>query len=101
MIVDDADSFAGIIITGMEGTPISNVALEDIHIRYRGGGKSLDKPYPELGTTYPEPLHLGPTPSFGLFARHVEGLRLRDVSFELMAPDERPDMIFDDVVLAK
>lgn len=96
VVVDDADSFAGIIVTGMEGVPIRNVALEDIHIRYRGGGKKADRPYPELGTTYPEPLHLGPTPSYGLFARHVEGLRLRDVTFELMAPDERPDILLED-----
>ena len=99
VVVDDADSFAGIIITGMEGTPIRNVALEDIYVRYRGGGKKLEKPYPELGTTYPEPLHLGPTPSYGLYSRHVDGLRLRNVEFELMAPDERPDIILEDTVL--
>lgn len=85
------------IDTGLPGTPIRNVLLDDIHIRYRGGGTLRPTPYPELGATYPEPRHLGPTPSYGLFARHVVDLRLRDVRFELMAPDERPAILTEDV----
>jgi hypothetical protein len=30
----------------------------------------------------------------------VDGLRLRNVRFELMRPDERPDIVLDDVVNA-
>ena len=33
----------------------------------------------------------------GLFARHVDGLHLQNVHFELLRPDERPDIIFEDV----
>ncbi|MBR1490953.1 MAG: right-handed parallel beta-helix repeat-containing protein [Bacteroidales bacterium] len=97
ILVDDADSLCGIIVTGMEGTPIRNVTLDNVRIRYRGGGLPADKPYPELGNGYPEPRHLGPTPSYGLYARHVDGLRLRNVSFELMQPDGRPDILLEDV----
>lgn len=63
----------------------------------QGGGEILAKPYPEQGTTYPEPLHNGPTPSYGLFARHVDGLKLNNVEFELLSPDARPDVILEDV----
>jgi len=70
---------------------------KDINIRYRGGGKQIDTPYREQGTNYPEPRWAGPTPAYGLFARHVDGLMLRNVRFELMRPDERPDIILDDV----
>ena len=98
VIADDCDSLAGIIITGMEGTPIKNVSLSNIRIQYRGGGQKVDKPYREQGTNYPEPRWAGPTPAYGLFARHVDGLRLRNVKFELMRPDERPDMILEDVI---
>ena len=97
VIADDCDSLAGIIITGMEGEPIRNVSLSNIHIQYRGGGKKVDKPYREQGTNYPEPRWAGPTPAYGLFARHVDGLYLHNVKFELMRPDERPDIILDDV----
>jgi len=97
VIADDCDSLAGIIITGMEGTPIKNVSLSNIRIQYRGGGQKVSTPYREQGTNYPEPRWAGPTPAYGLFARHVDGLRLHNVKFELMKPDERPEMIFDDV----
>ena len=97
VIADDCDSLAGIIITGMEGEPIRNVSLSDIRIQYRGGGKKVSKPYREQGTNYPEPRWAGPTPAYGLFARHVDGLQLRNVKFELMRPDERPDIILEDV----
>ena len=97
VIADDCDSLAGIIITGMEGEPIHNVSLSNIRIQYRGGGKKVDKPYREQGTNYPEPRWAGPTPAYGLFARHVDGLYLHNVKFELMRPDERPDIVLDDV----
>ena len=68
-----------------------NVSLSNIHIQYRGGGKKVTTPYREQGTNYPEPRWAGPTPAYGLFARHVDGLHLQNVKFELMRPDERPD----------
>lgn len=97
VVADDCDSLAGIIVTGMPGTPVKNVSLTNIRIQYRGGGQKVDKPYREQGTNYPEPRWAGPTPAYGLYARHVDGLTLRNVRFELMRPDERPDMILEDV----
>ena len=54
-------------------------------------------PYREQSTHYPEPKFAGPTPGYGLFARHVAGLSLYNVQFELMRPDERPDIVLEDV----
>ena len=98
VVADDCDSLAGIIITGMEGMPIKNVSLNNIRIQYRGGGKKVTTPYREQGTNYPEPRWAGPTPAYGLFARHVDGLKLHNVEFELLSPDERPDIILEDVI---
>ena len=97
VVADDCDSLAGIIITGMEGEPIRNVSLSNIRIQYRGGAKKVTTPYREQGTNYPEPRWAGPTPAYGLFARHVDGLHLQNVKFELMRPDERPDIILENV----
>lgn len=98
VVADDCDSLAGIIVTGMAGEPIRNVSLSNIRIQYRGGGQKVDEPYREQGTHYPEPRWAGPTPAYGLYARHVDGLTLRNVRFELMRPDERPEMLLEDVV---
>ena len=97
VIADDCDSLAGIIITGMEGEPVRNVSLSNIRIQYRGGGKKVTTPYREQGTNYPEPRWAGPTPAYGLYARHVDGLKLHNVEFELLKPDERPDILMEDV----
>ena len=96
---DDCDSLSGIQITGMPGHPIKNVRLSNIQLRYRGGMKQQPpRDYPELGTKYPEiAKFLGTCPAYGLFARHVDGLQLRDITIQLMAPDVRPCIITDDV----
>ncbi len=95
----DCDSLAGIIITGMPGVPLRNISLQNIEIEYRGGGKKYPEgqSYREQSTHYPEPRWAGPTPAYGLFARHVDGLRIRDLRFRLQKPDEREDVILDDV----
>ena len=99
LVADDCDSLSGILITGMQGTPIENVRLSNIQIRYRGGvTENIPSEYPELGTKYPEPgKFLGLCPAYGLFARHVRGLQLLNVTFHLDQPDARPAIITDDV----
>lgn len=99
LIADDCDSLSGILITGMSGTPIENVRLTNILIRYRGGvTENIPTDYPELGTKYPEPgKFLGICPAYGLYARHVRGLQLQNVTFLLNQPDARPAIITDDV----
>lgn len=97
VVADDVDSLSGIIITGMKDAPVRNVSLSDVHIRYRGGRDKGDGVYPELGKRYPEPSLLGPTPAYGLFARYVDGLTLRNVTFELASADGRPETIFENV----
>jgi hypothetical protein len=83
----------------MQGTPIENIRLSNIQIRYRGGvSHGVPTEYPELGTKYPEPgKFLGLCPAYGLFARHVRGLQLQNVTFLLDQPDVRPAIITDDV----
>ena len=99
VIADDADSLAGIIVTGMKEEPLRNIRLHNIQIRYRGGGTSdlSKKEYREQGTNYPEPRWAGPTPAYGLYARHVDGLTVRGLYLETIRPDYRHVVILDDV----
>ena len=99
VIADDADSLAGIIVTGMKEEPLRNIRLHNIQIRYRGGGTSdlSKKEYREQGTNYPEPRWAGPTPAYGLYVRHVDGLTVRGLYLETIRPDYRHVVILDDV----
>ena len=99
VIANDADSLAGIIVTGMKEEPLRNIRLHNIQIRYRGGGTAdlSNKEYREQGTNYPEPRWAGPTPAYGLYARHVDGLTVRGLYLETIRPDYRHVVILDDV----
>lgn len=94
-----ADSLAGIIITGMKGTPLRNISISKVRIDYAGGGKAeyATREYREQGTHYPEPKFAGFTPSYGVFARHVDGLKLNNIKFRVKNKEERPMIILDDV----
>lgn len=92
-------------IVGLPGHPVENVTLEHIRITYPGRGNPayanlplsrLDQ-VPELPKKYPEFSMFGELPAWGLYARHVEGLTLKDVRLEIREPDYRPAVVADDV----
>lgn len=86
------------LIMGLTDHPIEDVTLSNIHFTYRGGGTIEDaaRRPDELDSAYPEPSMFGVTPAYGLWARHVRGLKLDNVVLETSAPDARPDMRLDD-----
>ena len=59
----------------------------------------VSDPYnvPELAEVYPEPSNYGILPAYGLYARHAEGLRLKNAAFSTQAPDERDAVVLDDI----
>ena len=58
----------------------------------------VDDPYnvPELPDVYPEPSNWGILPAYGLYARHVEGLELENITFTYKLPDTRHVCVLDD-----
>ena len=93
------DPPSGILITGIPGHYITNLTLENIHIRLLGTGTSEDalSEVPEAVDKYPEVKTFGPKiPAYGVWARHVKGLKLKNVTFELKNSDARPEIICED-----
>jgi hypothetical protein len=64
-----------------------------------GKGSWKDDPYnvPEMTREYPEPSMLGILPAYGIYARHVNGLKLTGVTLKYKVGDERPAVVLDDV----
>jgi polygalacturonase len=89
----------GCSITGLPGYMVKNIHLSDIRIQFSGGVASADSAWQveEKPEEYPESTMFGPLPSYGLYCRHVQGLSLRGIRFDLEAPDARPAVIADDV----
>lgn len=52
---------------------------------------------PELPEVYPEPSNWGILPAFGLYAKHVDGLTLKNINISCKVPDGRHVCVFDDI----
>lgn len=92
-------------ITGIPGYPVENLSLENIEIIYPGRGNNglANAPLsglnrvPEKISDYPEFSMFGELPAWGLYVRHVDGLKMKNVKIIAKDPDYRYPLIFDDV----
>jgi hypothetical protein len=89
----------GVLISGIPGYPIEDLRLNNIRIHYAGGGTKEDAALDpeEKEKDYPEPDMFGRIPAYGLFARHVDGLDVRDADFTFDHAEARPVMQLRDV----
>jgi polygalacturonase len=90
----------GVFITGIPDHRIENLTLENITIDLAGGGTEQDAQakVDEKIDVYPEINRFGKTlPAYGVFARHVKGLKLIDVNCKVASPDKRPALVSQDV----
>lgn len=115
-----------LLLAGLPGHPLEDIRLENITVESAGGITLADvaaqadhhvnafflrsdepgvtgprgtgiADVPERERGYPEPSMFGLLPASSLFARHVHGLLLKDVTVTLANPDERPPVLLDDV----
>lgn len=93
--VDNSQNF----IAGIPGHPIENVTLSNVQISLYGNGtaKQARRDIPEEIRAYPKIGMFGELPAYGFYVRHVKGISLNNVKFEVMNPDYRPAIIFDEV----
>jgi len=86
------------ILAGLPGQPIRDLALERIHLAFLGGGTAADaaRRPEELAQAYPEPSMFGVPPAWGLWCRHVAGLRLDHVTMETAGPEARAPIVLQD-----
>jgi hypothetical protein len=88
-------------IIGLPGKNVENVTLENIEITSGGNGKPLAPvaggAVPERETDYPEFSMLGELPAWGLYLRHVQGIKLKNVQLRALKDDYRPAFAIDDV----
>jgi len=97
VIATGVDAQSGIQITGTPEQPLEGVRLENIRLTFAGGGTKEQAALTpkELGTGYPEPK--GAMPAYGVFARHVRGLELANLTVGFDRDDFRPALICADV----
>jgi polygalacturonase len=90
----------GCAISGLPQAKIENVTLSNIRLSFAGGGtkEDADRAVPEKPEAYPEYSMFGRRlPAYGLYCRHVKGLRLLNVQLQLANSDQRHGLVMEDV----
>ncbi len=96
---DGVGRMSGIQIFGLPEQPLEGIRLKNISITSKGGGTKQDaaRNPKELGTQYPDPAGKGNMPAYGVFARHVKGLELTNITLNFQTEDLRPAAKFADI----
>ena len=92
-------------ITALPGYPIENVSIENVDIAMAGGEEAFPPGYEIKEIVEGDPAILldhvtkmyNLLPAYGVFTRHVKGLRLRNINLHWEEADKRPALICDDV----
>lgn len=84
------------IIAGMPESAIENLTLENVRLRFAGGGTLEDakNDLSEVKTSF-NCDNMGITPAYGLYCRNVKNLRLRDIDLSYETDDFRPAIVIE------
>ena len=86
-----------IVFNCVGGATMENISLNDINLTFGGGGTAEDAARRDIPEFAGEYFMLGAMPAYGLYARGVHSLTIRNVRFQTSTPDLRPAVIFDHV----
>lgn len=92
-------AFSGIVMTGIPGHPMEDIALKDCAISFVGGfeGETEHLQPPEDESMYPEHFYFGVLPASCAFLRHVRDATFERVELTLQHSDPRPPVVCEDV----
>lgn len=89
-----------IVLNALGDAVIDNVSFSDVRLTFGGGGTTEEaaREIPQVAGEYFE---IGTPPAYGLYARNVTRLSLKDMRFDVAKADARPAIVFDHVVDAE
>jgi hypothetical protein len=93
----DGETYSAIVLNCLGSAVMEDISFHNVHLTFGGGGTAAiaaNRNVPEVAGEY---FRLGAVPAYGLYARHVKGLTLQDVRFEVSRPELRPALILDRV----
>lgn len=83
---------------GLKGNDLERITFRNVSLRLWGGAKTVNEGVPEEARDYPEIYVYGvDLPAKAIYFRHINGLKLNNVSITTINADVRKNFIFDDV----
>ncbi|MGB5666436.1 MAG: glycoside hydrolase family 28 protein, partial [Maribacter sp.] len=108
IIVDNSklDKNSAFFLTGFLGHYIEDITIKDVQFTVSGGGTIEDAQKTNLNEYtqevlkgwWPEFSLVGTLPASGIYARHIDGLILENISIKTVNQDARKSLVFDDVL---
>lgn len=105
-VEDQPRNISPIVLTGLPGAFLQDIRLEDVTVRYPGGGNPFiahrnpagPDSIPELPANYPDFSMFKELPAWGLYIRHARGIQVKRLHLYCAAKDYRTAIVLDDVV---
>lgn len=102
VLIEGVDAVGAIVtssITGVPGLRPTDITVSDCRIRTVAEGPAdwAHREIPEVIDRYPESWMMGRLPAYGMYVRHADRVRLRNVEVITDKPDARPAIVCDDV----
>ncbi|WP_082795897.1 glycoside hydrolase family 28 protein [Flammeovirga sp. SJP92] len=91
---------SGILITGTDDHMIEDLQLEKIEIKIQSEGEKAQREnvVPTLEKKYPEYIPFGVLPAYGMYARNIKKISIKNLHFYQNGKDHRYPILFDNVV---
>jgi polygalacturonase len=89
----------GCSITGLRGSLVEHVTIENVRLWFEGGGTREDarRTVPEFPDKYPVFSMFGVLPAYGFYCRHARKLTFHNVEVYAPKDEERLPLVTDDV----
>jgi hypothetical protein len=102
VLIEGIDATGSIVtssITGVPGFRPADITVSDCRLRTVEEGQPdwALREIPEVADHYPECWMMGRLPAYGLYVRHADRVRLRNIEYIADKPDARPAIVCDDV----
>lgn len=87
------------LLSGIPDNRIKDVYIENVHVSMSvdAADQIADRKVPEYPDHYPESVMFNRVPAYGFYCRHVDGLKLHNVSVDCLQRDKRKLLLLDDV----
>ncbi|MFA5046467.1 MAG: glycosyl hydrolase family 28 protein [Paludibacter sp.] len=94
-VTGDNNFGQGSFISGIEGFPIEDIIIRNMHVSMAGGGDStlINKPVVEDITGYPDAhqFSVKGLPAYGFYIRHARNINFSNIKITPLKPDTRPE----------